>query len=79
MILLPPITKSVMIFVKTLTNMTYIIEIDYKDTIDIFKYRIFAKYGTPVIKQRIIFFGREIKEGKPCIDINEFAKKVWFI
>ena len=75
MILLPNVTKLVIIYVKTLTNISYVIEMDFKDTIDIFKHRILAKYGIPVLKQRIIFFGREIKEGIPCININEFAKE----
>ena len=75
MIQLPPIINPVMIYVKQLNNTNYMIEIDYEDTIDIFKQRLFTKHGISINRQRIIFFGREIKEGKPCIDIKEFSKE----
>jgi hypothetical protein len=75
MIQLPPIIKPVMIFVKQLNNINYMIEIDFEDTVYILKNRLFAKCGVSTNKQRIIFFGKEIKEGKPCIDIKEFSKE----
>ena len=75
MIQLPPIVKPVIIFVKTLNNTNYMIEMDFEDTVYILKNRLFAKCGVSIDKQRIIFFGKELNEGKPCIDIKEFSKE----
>jgi hypothetical protein len=75
MIQLPPIIKPVMIFVKQLNNTSIFIEMDFEDTVYILKNRLFARCGVSIDKQRIIFFGKEIKEGKPCIDIKEFPKE----
>lgn len=73
--IIPNIETSIMLFVRTLLGQTYIVEIDKDDTIDMIKNRIGYKTNVPLHKQRLIYKGVELKEGKPCIDIEDFWKE----
>ena len=73
--ILSQITKPIMLFVKTLTNQTYLVDIDKNDTVEIIKNRIGYKTNIPVYKQRLVYKGNEVKDGTPCIDIEDFWKE----
>ncbi len=78
MIDLPPINKTIMVFAKILANgtqNTHSFDIDYEDTVEIIKGRLAIKSKVPAGKQRLIFKGRELKDGQPCIDIDDFSKE----
>lgn len=75
MIDFPPINKSIMIFVKTLINQTHAIEMDYEDSVEILKERVAMVSKVPSYKQRLIFKGFELRDGQPCLDVEDFSKE----
>uniref|UniRef100_A0A3Q2X646 Ubiquitin-like n=1 Tax=Haplochromis burtoni TaxID=8153 RepID=A0A3Q2X646_HAPBU len=55
---------------RTLQGSTFEVEVEDTDTVEILKLRINEKDGTPPDQQRIIYGGRELKDGHCLSDYN---------
>lgn len=62
--------SAMQIFVKTMIGKTITLEVEPNDSIGAIKAKIQEKEGVPPERQRLIFAGRTLEEGKTLSDYN---------
>ena len=62
--------SAMQIFVRTLTEKTITLEVEPNDSIDAIRVKIQEKEGIPPEKQKLIFAGKVLENGKTLSDYN---------
>ena len=62
--------SAMQIFVKNMTGKTITLEVEPNDSIGEIKAKIQEKEGVPPERQRLVFAGRTLEEGKTLSDYN---------
>ena len=62
--------SAMQIFVKTLSGKTITLEVEPNDSVDAIKVKIQEKEGCAPEKQKLVFAGKELENGKTLSDYN---------
>ena len=62
--------NTMQIFQKSLTGMTYTLDVEPSDTIKLYKILCYYRIGMPLDQQRIIFAGKQLEDNRTLADYN---------